>query len=283
MELRANLHAHTTLSDGVLDPQEVVDTYAGRGYDCLAITDHDRLAEPGLIASLDPRGMLLIPGNEITADGPHILHVNAGRWVPPQADRQAVLDQAAGAGGFTLMNHPNWEKSFDHCPMSVLEALHGYTGIEVFNGVVCRQPGSPYATGKWDMLLSAGRSVWGFANDDFHRPGDLALGWNVAFCRERTVAGLLRAFTEGSFYATTGVTILRIAVQGTRITVETRDAQSVVAMADHGRRIATGQGPSLAVEAPADAGYVRFECHGSGLRVAWTQPFFVQGQIGDAS
>ncbi|MEM9267619.1 MAG: PHP domain-containing protein, partial [Pseudomonadota bacterium] len=37
---RGNLHTHSTRSDGVLDPQEVLRRYRAEGYDFLALTDH---------------------------------------------------------------------------------------------------------------------------------------------------------------------------------------------------------------------------------------------------
>jgi hypothetical protein len=39
--LRGNLHAHTTFSDGIRSPADLVEEYETRGYDFLAITDHD--------------------------------------------------------------------------------------------------------------------------------------------------------------------------------------------------------------------------------------------------
>lgn len=39
--LRGNLHAHTTFSDGIHSPSALVAEYEARGYDFLAITDHE--------------------------------------------------------------------------------------------------------------------------------------------------------------------------------------------------------------------------------------------------
>ena len=39
--LRGNLHAHTTFSDGVKEPAQLVAAYEELGYDFLAITDHE--------------------------------------------------------------------------------------------------------------------------------------------------------------------------------------------------------------------------------------------------
>src|SRR2546426_9624903 len=41
--LRGNLHAHTTYSDGMKTPQELIAEYEALGYDFLAITDHEDL------------------------------------------------------------------------------------------------------------------------------------------------------------------------------------------------------------------------------------------------
>src|SRR3989442_2234923 len=41
--LRGNLHAHTTYSDGVKTPQDLIAEYEALGYDFLAITDHEDL------------------------------------------------------------------------------------------------------------------------------------------------------------------------------------------------------------------------------------------------
>ena len=38
---KANLHAHTTLSDGNLTPEQSVEAYSAKGYQILALTDHE--------------------------------------------------------------------------------------------------------------------------------------------------------------------------------------------------------------------------------------------------
>ena len=40
-QYKANLHCHTTVSDGTLTPEEARDAYRRAGYDILAITDHE--------------------------------------------------------------------------------------------------------------------------------------------------------------------------------------------------------------------------------------------------
>jgi hypothetical protein len=275
--LKGNLHAHTTNSDGHRPMQRVIDVYAGLGHEFLMLSDHDRFTSPADLANADARGMVLIPGTEISANGPHLLHVGAGGPVEPNADRQQVIDDIGKAGGFAVYNHPNWFARFDHCPQKVLEESEGYAGIEIYNWVISRLPGSEYATDRWDMLLSTGKHAWGFANDDSHRAdGEDGHGWNVAYVRERSPAGVIGALAAGRFYASTGVVIRDISVDGAGIEIITENAQKIVAYRDNGVRFAQVDGAAIAVEVPQETAYVRFECWGAGESFAWTQPFFVE-------
>lgn len=274
--LVGNLHTHTTSSDGQRDHQAVIDDYAGRGYGFLMISDHDIYTALEDYGSYDAQGMIMVPGNEISANGPHMLHVGAKDWVEPHADRQRVIDEVnATGGGIVLFNHPNWHANFNHCPQELFERCEGYVGLEIYNGVICRLEGSPYATDRWDMLLTQGRRIWGFAHDDSHAAtGDVGLGWNVAYVTEETPAGVVEALRAGRFYASTGVEINEIRVEGNKIWIATENAGRIVALRQGAVRLAVVDGAEIEVEVPEGVGYVRFECWGDGEAFAWTQPFF---------
>jgi hypothetical protein len=279
LALRGNLHAHTTRSDGGQDLAAVVEGYRRIGHDFLMIADHDLLSSEQdyhRVAHEAPT-MLLIPGNEVSANGPHLLHVGADRRLDPEADRQRVLDAAAAGRGFVVVNHPNLGRWFDHCPIEQLLRWRGYVGIEIYNAVSSVLSGDAYALDKWDMVLSAGRRIWGFANDDSHGATQIGLGWNVVYAADRTVSALLEALVAGRFYATTGITIDRVVVDGMSVAVEAAEAERIVAITRNGRRVATVDGPRLAVDVLPQWSYVRFECWGRGERFAWTQPFFARG------
>lgn len=274
--LRGNLHAHTTRSDGRHDPQDLIDAYAERGYGFLGVSDHDMHLPTEEADALDRRGLVLLSCNEVTANGPHLLHVGAGRTVRPSWNRQRVLDDIAGDGDtFSVLNHPCWQQAFDHWPTDLMLSLHGYAGIEVFNSCMLNDIGSAYAVSKWDVLLGAGRRVWAFAHDDTHAPRDVGLGWNCVYAHDRTPAGVMDALRRGRFYASTGVTVTDIAVQRMRIRVETENAERIVAVLPHARRLAVADNRAIEVDVPAEEAFVRFECWGRGESFAWTQPFHV--------
>ena len=274
--VKGNLHAHSTRSDGSRTQQNVLDVYADLGYDFLSLSDHDLLTVAEDYESLRSHGLILIPGNEISANGPHLLHVGARSLVAPSPDRQTVLNDIDRSGGFAVVNHPNWHADYNHCSYGKLVQWTGYVGIEIYNGVINRLEGSPYATDKWDRILSTGRRIWGFANDDSHAAnGDDALGWNVAYVTERTPEAVLDALHDGRFYASTGVVIDNIQVDGDRIRVSTRNAGRLSAFMRNGVRLKYADASDLEVLVPPQAGYIRFECWGAGETSAWTQPFFV--------
>lgn len=65
--MRVDLHSHSTCSDGLLSPQDLVERAVQRGVDMLALTDHDELS--GLSAAREAAthwGLRLIDGVEIS-------------------------------------------------------------------------------------------------------------------------------------------------------------------------------------------------------------------------
>ena len=67
--MASDLHMHTTCSDGVYSPEELVEAAKAAGLNYIAITDHDtvdgvaQLYEAGLYPQ---KGIKIIPGIEFT-------------------------------------------------------------------------------------------------------------------------------------------------------------------------------------------------------------------------
>lgn len=62
----ADLHTHTTVSDGFLEPEELVAKAARRGLSALAITDHDAVDGVDRARAAAPSTMQIIPGAELS-------------------------------------------------------------------------------------------------------------------------------------------------------------------------------------------------------------------------
>jgi len=270
--IRGNLHVHPRPRE---NPSAAVQPYARLGYGFLGMTEHDHFYGPEEIRQWDRHGLVLLPGKEVTKNGPHVLQIGGDGRVEPDEDRQKVIDAIVAGGGFAVLNHPDIGPEFDHCPLDLMRRLKGYAGMEVYNASGWAGAGSPCATGKWDMLLSEGRRLWGFGSDDYHGPAAAGRAWNVACVHERTAESVLDALRCGRFYASTGVTIDRIEADGPFARVEAAGARRILAVSDYGKLAAFADGPWLELCVPDEATYIRFECWGAGQQCAWTQPFFV--------
>ena len=280
---RGNLHTHTTRSDGAREPEEVVSDYQARGYDFLAITDHDVLVDPQPYQN--DTEMTLIPGVEVTANGPHLLHINSSDRVPPHRDRQDVLDEiSAQDESFAVLNHPNWLAPLPglHYTHSQMRELNRYAGIEIYNGVIERLPGTALASDQWDQLLSNDLRLWGYGHDDSHLASDVELAWNMVQAPDASGEQLVSSLKEGRFYVSTGLYIQSITVTDRTIRVITSNATRIRFISRWGviqdtldSQAAEFTVPEDPVEA-ATQGYIRIECYGGGSAMAWTQPIYIE-------
>ena len=73
--MNVDLHSHTTASDGVLKPQELVDLASERGIDLFAITDHDTM-DAFDTELVYPSNLQLIQGIELSCKwGGNTVHI----------------------------------------------------------------------------------------------------------------------------------------------------------------------------------------------------------------
>lgn len=283
--LRGNLHTHTAESPDSQRPvANVVTDYEERGYDFLALTDHDSFVDPA--GYRETTTMALVGGTEVTDGGTHVVGLGVGGEVAPDPDRQAVIDDVIDDHGLAVLPHPNWGPTFEHYPQATMDELDGYTGIEVYNGASERGQGNPLATDRWDQLLSNGHVAWGYATDDAHHPGDVGRAWTVVQATERSPEAVLAALATGRCYASTGVTIEGVTVEEDTVSLETSNAAEIRLVSDYGTVHSVVESGQARFDVPgnlrpdADASYFRLECLGSGGRAAWTQPFFLDGRTG---
>jgi predicted metal-dependent phosphoesterase TrpH len=93
------LHAHSTASDGVLDPAELVARAAAVGVTTLALTDHDTVQGcPAAIAAGDAVGMVVVTGIELSVQvdrGTFHLLGYFGEPAPPAL--MARMEEIAGS------------------------------------------------------------------------------------------------------------------------------------------------------------------------------------------
>jgi predicted metal-dependent phosphoesterase TrpH len=85
--VRADLHNHSSVSDGTEPPAVVIRRAAEAGLDVVALTDHDTLAGQREAASALPPGLTLLPGSELSCRlNGHSVHVLAYLFDPDNDD-----------------------------------------------------------------------------------------------------------------------------------------------------------------------------------------------------
>ena len=110
---KANLHAHTTSSDGNVSMKERVEQYKQQGYNILAITDHN---VSNNVEGLSSEKFLVISGIEIDAansDGAGAydivgLNVPYGFEVEEGKCANYQIDLVKQSNGQAIVAHPYW-------------------------------------------------------------------------------------------------------------------------------------------------------------------------------
>jgi predicted metal-dependent phosphoesterase TrpH len=108
---RADLHMHTTASDGWPTPQELVDHAARRAsLSVIAVTDHDTI-EGALRArehAAKRSRLHVIVGEEVSSRDGHIVALYLERRIRPGISAAATIDAIHDQGGLAIAVHPFW-------------------------------------------------------------------------------------------------------------------------------------------------------------------------------
>jgi hypothetical protein len=105
---RADLHMHTTVSDGIAPVQTMLNHIAERGLlDVIAITDHDRMeASLWAVAHQERYPFEIVPGVEVTSRDGHVLAL----WVTHPIRKGMSLVETCAAiheqDGIAVLAHP---------------------------------------------------------------------------------------------------------------------------------------------------------------------------------
>ncbi len=309
---KGNMHMHTTMSDGELDPVDAIGVYREAGYDFIAISDHrkvghlwqddDFLILPGVewdtgdAIRMPVYHILGIGMNRETVDfyhgapyeGAPLGNTHGGIWTGSRSGRkkyhphpQAIIDAIRAAGGIAILAHPAWsvmssEEMFD---------LHGLAGAEIFNSISGYpfNPGRDEASYYWDTWGKKGKLVGAFAGDDSHHyAGEQTKAFTMVNAQALHRDAIMDALKRGNFYASCGPRFHSIDYdpESGEVTVEcSRDVQAVVFKSntpwpDGGYQKINGKGRA-SYQIMYEDRFVRIELIDRSGRKAWCTPFAV--------
>ncbi|MCC6643065.1 MAG: PHP domain-containing protein, partial [Deltaproteobacteria bacterium] len=110
---RADLHLHTTFSDGTATPEETLNFCMTRTkLRVVAITDHDTIdgaLRARRYAEENPdvfSGMHVIVGEEISAREGHVIGLFLEEWIAPGMDAARTIEAIHRQGGIAIAAHP---------------------------------------------------------------------------------------------------------------------------------------------------------------------------------
>lgn len=266
---KGNLHAHTNNSDGDAPAAIVASWYKNNGYYFYSFTDHDNITADPQIGGI----VWLGTSEEDSNDGSfgHINHINiigpitAGSY-------QDRINNAISQGGFSIFNHPSRSTS-GHQTTDMINTI-GAIGFEIYNGKDSLDSGS-----NWDTVLSADRTVWGFANDDAHSSTQRGTAYNMVNSNNPTPDKneIINQIKAGNFYASRGLN-LSIRVSGKTITASTTDGNKIRWKKESGEIIKTTSSKTDNYTPSGYEKYIRIEILDNQDTIkAWSQPLFITG------
>jgi hypothetical protein len=219
---RANLHAHgrawSGLTNGRQPDAEVARRYLELGYDVPGISNYQQIAAPAGVATIPiyEHGYNIGKHHQLAIGARDVAWFDVPLW-QSTSQQQFVIDRVRGTTELVALAHPNSRYAYS---TENLRQLTGYQLLEVANG--------PFtAEEAWDTVLSAGRVVWGLANDDTHDledPRRTAAAWTMIDAGAPTTEELVDALRTGRSYAVVRTGAIESAHVTTLVRVEVRDA-----------------------------------------------------------
>lgn len=284
---KANMHMHTTVSDGVGSPEEIKKAYMDAGYSIVAYSDHEVLVEHNDLTdenflaitsfektinkrtektyshmttahlnffAKDPNNISLSVLNPETAWG------NAKNYITEEMKQFAykaeysaeglndVIKRANDEGFLVTLNHPVWSlENYDD-----YKDLKGLWGIEVYN-TASDLEGYPDTVQPFEDLLRNGERLYPLCTDDAHKPYDRFGGFIMIKADKLEYKTIMAALEKGDFYASTGPSIYDIAVEDNILSVKYSDAVTVSFITDRRRnQQKTWDGETTMTEATFD-------------------------------
>ncbi|MCL2528218.1 MAG: CehA/McbA family metallohydrolase [Defluviitaleaceae bacterium] len=298
---KANLHCHTTVSDGRRTPEEIKAMYTAKGYSIVAFTDHNtlkpqsRLNDDSFLAinacEVNINQTLpasAIPGTTKTyhfnlyAIRPDMVHTPA---LPEMdySDINAINKYIADRNqeGFLVnYNHPYWSMQtyIDYYK------LKGCFAMEIYNHNCETEGYYGYHPQAYDEMLRVGQRIYCLAVDDNHNSEpentpefDSFGGYIQVNSNSLKYEDVMNALAKGDFYSSQGPEIYEISIDGDELTIECSPVENITVYTI-GRRcyIKTGTGLTGAkFKLNGTEGYIRVMCRDNKKRDANSNAFWL--------
>jgi predicted metal-dependent phosphoesterase TrpH len=197
--LAADFHVHGFPGDGALAPWALRREAERAGLDAFALTNHNRTFTGRFgrwLAERSP-GAILIPGQEVTATGFHVIAAGIERTVDANQSAAAVIEAVHEQGGVAIAAHPEAPRYTDAYDDRALLLLDGF---ERAHPVIHERPETRASFVEFDRRArQANPGIAAIGSSDFHANAAIGPGAcrTYLLARERSAAGVLDAVREG--------------------------------------------------------------------------------------
>lgn len=280
---KANLHCHTTLSDGAMTPEQVKARYMEKGYSVIAFTDHDIFLTHPELCSED---FLALNGFEveITEGGKpwpeaktcHIcfvaldenicqhplwhrskylfgnstIHRDEVRFDESLPDYERSYTPECASDMMRIGREKGFFVTYNH-PRWSMEEYNDYIRYNNMDAMEIYNHGC-YVEGYWDYngvvydeLLRSGKRIFCIATDDNHTYKHTCGGYVMIKAKELSYSAIAKALKEGDFYSSTGPEITELYIEDNEVHVRFPAAAKAI--------LSTGIRRQAMQTAPADS------------------------------
>ena len=263
---KANLHCHTTISDGRMTPEEVKAYYKERGYSVVAFTDHcimlphPELNDDSFIALNGYENEQLINQKEpvVRRKDCHVCYIALKQdnvtmpyyspksiWGNGKLYKEQVkfnTDETFETWGYNaditnrcmkLAREAGFFVTYNHPGWSAehYEDYSKYTGMnamEIFNYGSWEAGYPDYVPHVYDEFLRSGKRIYAIATDDNHSVRNSCGGWTMIKAPKFEYEAITDALVRGDFYASFGPEIHELWIEGNEVHVTCSDAKRVI-------------------------------------------------------
>ena len=241
---RGNLHTHSNLSDGILEPQAVVEAYKEAGYDFMQLSEHFighfdfPIADTRAFRS---NTFTTLIGAELhapeTAVGElwHIVAAGLPLDFPKNTDGETgarIAARAREAGAFIGIAHPAWSQ----LTMEDARVIGSAHAVEIYNHGCAIENDRGDGWYLLDQMLTEGRRLTAFATDDAHfKTPDHFGGWVHVKAESLDPDMLLTALKAGQYYSSMGPQFHGIALEGKEIHITTSPVDTITVICGNSR------------------------------------------------
>ncbi|MDZ7673274.1 MAG: CehA/McbA family metallohydrolase [Halanaerobiales bacterium] len=274
---KAQLHSHTKESDGKLEVNELIKEYKNRGYDFLAITDHDKIT---INKEYDDNNFKTITGEELTVINPFWplgRHLNRiGVKKRSKYNKLKDVDKVLNQNNITVINHPATESGLgtQRWDIDKLLELENIKFIEIANHFSDQMINMKY----WHILLNKYGNqspIWGLAVDDAHNIDDIDKNWIMVKADNFTEKDLLKALTRGSFYSTQGPEV-EFFVEDNIINVTSNTSYEISFYGGDNKLLKSKSGFNADYKPKGNEDFIRLEIVDKDKnKKLWSQPFWL--------